>query len=173
MTTTKGEKMPSKKALGRIWLAAIVAVTMLACSGSFALGDFSPNVPPVAEAVYAQPKPLDVAHLETVAQALASAWGDPSPTDIMAVTGLHHRQALAALMHETVETDREGIVDVAQEHGSFTAPFVSSGQPAPKGTVLTIIISRETGEITDASLTSASSAPNIATETVSIPIVLR
>jgi hypothetical protein len=125
------------------------------------------------DTVAAQPRPLDVEHLETVAQALASAWGDSSPTDITAVTGLHHRQALAALMHETVEADREGIVDVVQEYGSFTAPFVPSRQSAPKGTVLTIIISRETGEITDVALTSESSAPNIATGTVSLPMVLQ
>ncbi len=165
--------MLSKAALRQMLLGAIVAVTMLVCSGSFAFGDFSPNVPPIAETVSAQPKPLDIGHLETVAQALASAWGGSNPTGITAVTGLHHRQALAAVMHETVEADREGVVDVVQEHGSFTAPFVPSGQPAPKGTVLTIIVSRETGEITDAALTSATSAPNIATDTVSVPMVLQ
>jgi hypothetical protein len=94
---------------------------------------------------------VSYSHLDSVARTVASQWGEPNPTGIQSVTGLQHAEAVAKLTGETVE-NASGIVDVVQEHGDFQAPSVPYGQPAAEGHVLTIVVSRETGLVTDISL---------------------
>jgi hypothetical protein len=95
--------------------------------------------------------PVDNSHLDLVARAIATHYGESHPTNIQRVAGLQRAEAIAKLTGETVE-NASGIADVLQEHGEFRAPSAPPEEPAPKGHVLTVIVSRETGLITDISL---------------------
>ncbi len=148
----------------RIVVGAVVvvasggAVTALA-SGAESTAPHPNEPPPVAPAAAKPAADLPAVNdsaLDEIAHAVAKQWGESTPTDIMRVAALSRATAISELTGTTVENAGDAVVDVVQEKGDFVSPTAPPGKAAPSGHTLTIVVSRETGEVTDLSLAEGS-----------------
>jgi hypothetical protein len=152
----------------------IVAATVLVMTGTFATArgaTASPAATPELSAVSDPPGPLTQAQANHVATLFAGEEAaDPSPT---AIEGVETSKGIATSMAMPASGQGEGAsageeVKTASEpvyfetmRGQFTLDSgrVPRGQKAPKGTTLTVLISRTSGYVVGVSLTDEPIAP--------------
>lgn len=107
--------------------------------------------------------PANPIALRETAVVISKQYGDPSPEDIVYVTGTHNHEAIEKLTGTTEELAGNVVVDVVQEHGNFSVPTEPHGYTPPTGHSLTLVIDRETNEATDIYMAEGNEpGPNLA-----------
>jgi hypothetical protein len=103
--------------------------------------------------------PMSESQIKTIALAYAAGFGDPNPTSIEHVESPRNQAVLLA-SDDSVPDQSDSIL--IAEQGSFIGANAPRppGAPAPTGSVLTLVIDRYTGQLSDFGLRD--SVPNLA-----------
>lgn len=121
-----------------------------------------PRPAPLPSPTTAPAGPVNYSQLEAVARAAGAHFGDSAPQNIRTVTGLEQASAAGKVVNAVVGADAGRLVDVVQESGNFTFDHAPAGQTAPIGHVLTMVVDRATGRVTDISMAvGAGQGPDI------------
>jgi hypothetical protein len=109
----------------------------------------SDGVPPVTSPLPGANEP----RLDAAARAFAGYYGEADPRDIQTLLGVEQGTLPQALLGGPVPTDRATrTVDVVQEQGNFTLPSVPMGASPASGHVLTVVVDRSTGLVSEVAL---------------------
>ena len=92
---------------------------------------------------------LSNSQIESIALAYAASFGDSNPTSIQYVESARNQAVLLASAGDVVQDTRDAYLIVVQ--GSFVddSALVPAGASAPTGSVFTLVVDAQTGQLTD------------------------
>jgi len=128
--------------------SAVGGAGAIAATALLIIGSGLSSAKGTATVTNSQPPSITASQMLTLGQSVASHVGDSSPTQIQDAEGSRAQANLVA-SGDIVAGDQPSYLIV--ERGNFVANNVPvpRGEPAPSGTVLTLVVDATTGEITD------------------------
>lgn len=87
------------------------------------------------------------AQIKEIAQRESGIAGEASPSAITVVSASRGEALRVALPGVQAAASTEVATDVVEMHGHFTAELAPQGREAPTGSVMTLVIDADTGEV--------------------------